>query len=163
MASARCPGVGVRIAPVTAALIGLAGVVVGVVLTGAVAYWIEARKRLAAAKVSARLILDDLMLTRAAVKVALSDDRWLTEYEAGFFTIEQWRAERASLAARATIADWFNLILTAQSLTSLADFHRERVRDETLKEPLNDAERLGLKIALDRLEAARPIIEKYAS
>jgi ABC-type lipoprotein release transport system permease subunit len=151
----------VTIAHVTSAVIGLLGVVLGVVLTGAVAYWIEARRRGKAAEVSARLIGDDFAYAKAAVEGMLGAEMWVGDPVTEFIPIEQWRAERASLAAKATYQDWFEVATTARALALVAGFHNRRVASNTLSAPLTKEERDSLELAQRRLSVATPILHKY--
>jgi hypothetical protein len=147
---------------VATALIGLAGVILGVVLTGAIAYGIESRRRTKAAEVSSRLIADDFSYAKAAADGMLEKDMWVRDTVADLVTVEQWRAERASLAAKATYDDWRDVAVTARVLALIAGFHSRRRETETLSAPLRTEERDALELASRRLEGSLPILDKYA-
>lgn len=104
-----------------AALVGLAGVVVGAFITAvfqAVAGW---RTELAAALSGARVVRSDATRARELIEACVSGGRWLEPAAAFRDLATAWRAERASLAQHLDPEAWDALDAGLRALAQVAD------------------------------------------
>jgi hypothetical protein len=95
----------------TAALIGLIGVVAGALLAGLANYEVERRKRLDAARAAGLLIADELQVAVRRLKSATADEWW-----AGELPTEAWKTNLKDLvhvlpdSVREDLRDAYNII-----------------------------------------------------
>lgn len=79
----------------TAALIGLIGVIAGALLGGLVNAWVERRRQRTAAWVAARLIAAELDVVERRVSSAIQNKNWWP----GELPTNAWKAQLANLAS----------------------------------------------------------------
>jgi hypothetical protein len=94
---------------VTAAILGLLGVLVG----GLITYWTqrgsERRRERREAKVAARLVLEELKNTEIALEVVKEEpswEIWAAMAELGDLQVSRWKEQQATLAGVASLAQY---------------------------------------------------------
>jgi hypothetical protein len=146
------------------ALVGLAGVIVGGIITGGFSYWIAWRKEKAdaaaevrredtAARRAAWLIYVELHWAEVLARTAVDDKHWWSNVTP--FSTAAWQQHRDVLAPRLPLADWFALITAFDSITAmqvardgaLAHQMAKLATDDDTAEMFAAAKRLKLDVA----------------
>lgn len=88
------------------AVFGLAGVVIGGLITGGTQVWLEWRREKASTRAAARLLADDLGTARMFFEHCLTADKWVDTPQA-ILTADLWNEHKAALAAVRKFTPWY--------------------------------------------------------
>jgi hypothetical protein len=145
---------------VTAAIVGLLGVLVGGVLTGAIEFSLDRRRDSKAARVASLLLADDLAWSYGVLELILKSDRWLPRPgKLTRISTVMWEEQRLLLGTTISSADWMALAAAAHQLQIAEVMIYEDVKPG---DPITDEERQALENVKDHLRHATAILRRYA-
>jgi hypothetical protein len=144
----------------TAAIFGLAGVIIGGLLTGGISYVLESRRERKAAQVAARILMDDFAMARARVETISARDAWPQNPRAVFrFSTEVWVEQRQILAAAIiSTSDYFDVADAAHGI----DVAATMVNAAVPTEPITNKEKAALAEVGDRVTSAQNVLRPHA-
>ena len=119
-------------APITPAIIGLAGVLVGSAITTGANYLLAVRKETAEAaehriaraselKTAARLVTNEFLVAHAAATILVDKKRWVPEVFK--FSLDAWQRDKEILARELQLQDWNAVMVAALAVEHFRIFH----------------------------------------
>jgi len=115
---------------IVVALVGLAGVIVGGILSGLVTLHIERLRDGRAALIAGRLISDDLEYLRSYVRVGNERQQVVPLETLASLSMDAWREQRGLLAGNLSYAEWDALAIAARQADRYIKFVT-KVSEET--------------------------------
>lgn len=145
------------------ALVGLLGVVVGGLVNGYVALYLERVREARASQVAARLVQDDLQFVAAHISTTLKSGNLLPELREGL-GIEDWRERRELLAGPLNSDDWNVLTVAARQVDGILRWLEEAAQLEVASglRVLTADDRKRLEVQLADVRAALLRLEPLA-
>jgi hypothetical protein len=141
----------------TEAIFGLIGVIIGGLISGGINLFLQQRKERLSAKVSARLVRDDLYLAACWIEDAVTEGEW--EYGSDRKINEQaWNDHRAQLAAVLAYDDYASVGLAYQAVQKVNNWIDKRQEHFNL----NDGDQQRFKSWLEDLRKGLTVLLKVA-
>jgi hypothetical protein len=153
--------------PLTPAIIGLIGVLVGSLISTGANYLLVVRKenaeavkeksdREVALKTAARLITNEFVWAQAGANNAVEKKRYLDE--AIKFPLDAWRSGRTTIARELPYHDWAAVETAASAIENFQVFRKVHGSSETLPDPMVEILESLVKQIAKGVEALRPYL-----
>jgi hypothetical protein len=115
----------------TAAIFGLLGVLVGGVLNGVVAAWLDSRNLSARRRVGARLVGSDVQSVMAVVHLLLEHSKWGASRQIDF-PLAGWEAHRETLAEALEVDEWLDVDDAIRVIRIVLEVGQSKPSDQSL-------------------------------
>jgi hypothetical protein len=145
---------------VTAAVIGLVGVVIGASVSGLVQWLMTRRSDRLAARTAARVVRYELRQYESLLKFQLANSHWEVGY---WISPVRWREHQATLAAACASDEWSTIEMAYTGIEIVDSWHRQPPGSSSPPNVEPDPQKSGMPVVLSNVKAGVHALDRLAA